>query len=397
MPEIGPLGTGDLQPMAEAGLVAMGEGAPASLRGKVGQAPELLAEAGLAPSFVFESGEALPLISGNSLLAAGYADAVRRAETLADVAEGAFALFMEATRAEASSLDPRTHDERRIPEEVEVAERLRALVHPSGWMTEEGRKRLGEDHPRIQDAVSVRAAPHIMGALRATLGEAYTILQREANASTSNPLIFPRDDGRGYEFVMGGNWDAALMGHAMDSLNAQIADLGVLSQELSARLLSSTWSYGLPANLAGGKVGLNSGMVQVQTVAVALIPEMQIRAVPAGILSRPAKFGQEDHNTMAMASLRNLDENLDRLETVLAVQLLMSAQGIDLIRPQMQGLSLGAGTDQLQTAVRRHIAPMGEDRYLSPDLETMISLVQGTELVGTVRRAAPPAELRCAA
>jgi histidine ammonia-lyase len=397
MPEIGPLGTGDLQPMAEAGLVAMGEGAPASLRGKVGQAPELLAEAGLAPSFVFESGEALPLISGNSLLAAGYADAVRRAETLADVAEGAFALFMEATRAEASSLDPRTHDERRIPEEVEVAERLRALVHPSGWMTEEGRKRLGEDHPRIQDAVSVRAAPHIMGALRATLGEAYTILQREANASTSNPLIFPRDDGRGYEFVMGGNWDAALMGHAMDSLNAQIADLGVLSQELSARLLSSTWSYGLPANLAGGKVGLNSGMVQVQTVAVALIPEMQIRAVPAGILSRPAKFGQEDHNTMAMASLRNLDENLDRLETVLAVQLLMSAQGIDLIRPQMQGLSLGAGTDQLQTAIRRHIAPMGEDRYLSPDLETMISLVQGTELVGTVRRAAPPAELRCAA
>ena len=135
-------------------------------------------------------------------------------------------------------------------------------------------------------------------------------------------------------------------------------------------------------------------MVQVQTVAVALVPEMQIRTVPAGILSRPAKFGQEDHNTMAMASLRNLDENLDRLETVLTVQMLMSAQGIDLIRPQMEGLSLGAGTGQLQTAIRRHIAPLGEDRYLSPDLETMVSLVGGTELVDTVRRAAPPAELQ---
>jgi histidine ammonia-lyase len=399
MPQIGPLGTGDLQPMAEAGLVAMGEDAPATLHGTPGRAPELLARAGLPPGFVFESGEALPLISGNSLLAAGYADAVRRAEALADLAEGAFALFMEATRAEASSLDPRTHEERKVPEEVEVAGRLRAMVASSGWMTETGRRRLGEDHPRVQDAVSVRAAPHIMGALRKTIGEAYTTLEREANASTSNPLIFPRSDGKGYEFVMGGNWDAALMGHAMDSLNAQIADLGVLSQELSARLLSPTWSYGLPANLAGGKVGLNSGMVQVQTVAVALVPEMQIRAVPAGILSRPAKFGQEDHNTMAQASLRNLDENLDRLETVLAVQLLMSAQGIDLIRPQMQGLPLGAGTDRLQAAIRRHIEPLGEDRYLSPDLDEMVSLVRGSELVGVVRRSTPPAsgELRCAA
>ena len=397
MPQIGSLGTADLQPMAEAGLVAMGEAAPAGFRGTEGPAPEILAKAGLPGSFVFEAGEALPLMSGNSLLAAGYAHAVRRAEALADLSEGALALFLEATRAEAGALDERTHEERRIPAESNVASRLRAQVQGSAWMTEEGRRRLGEDHPRIQDAVSIRAAPHILGALRQTLGEAHSILEREANASTSNPLIFPRGDGKGYEFVMGGNWDAALMGHAIDALNAQIADLGVLYQELSARLLSSTWSYGLPPNLVGGKPGLNSGMVQVQTVAVALVPEMQVRAVPAGILSRPAKFGQEDHNTMAMASLRNLGENLDRMEMVLAVELLMSAQGIDLIRGQMAGLPLGSGTERLQAAIRRHIAPLGEDRYLSPDLEKMISLVRGPELVDTVRRGTQPTESRCAA
>jgi histidine ammonia-lyase len=390
MPQIGPLGTADLQPMAAAGLVLIGEQAPARFRDKQGPAADILTQAGLSSSFVLEAGEALPIISGSEVLAASYAYAVQRAAALTDLAEGALALFMEATRAEASALDARTHGERRIPAQIEVAARLRALVRGSGWMTEQGRKLLGENHARVQDAVSLRAAPHILGALREELTEARINLEREANVSNSSPLVFAREGGQGYEFVMGGNWDAALMGHDIDTLNGQIADLGVLSQELSGRLLSDKWSYGLPPNLVGGKPGLNSGMVQVQTVAVALVPEMQVRAMPAGVLSRPAKFGQEDHNPMAMASLRGLHENLDRLEIVLAVQLLMSAQGIDLIKQRMGDLPLGEGTARLHAAIRRHIPPLGEDRYMTPDLEKMITLVRGPELLDEVRAAGLP-------
>ncbi|MFI6922748.1 histidine ammonia-lyase [Nonomuraea spiralis] len=382
MPQIGSLGTGDLQPQAAAGLAALGEDAPVHYRGAVGPASEMLPRAGLARTFTFEAGEALPIISGSTVLAATLLHAVHRATVLADQAEGAFALFMEATRAERGSLDARTHRERRIPEEDAVAARLRAMVAGSGWMTEEGRRRLNpaDYHPRVQDAVSVRAAPHIMAGLRQVLAATRRTLLREANASTSNPLIFRRERGPGYEFVMGGNWDGSIMGHLADSLNAEITDVGVLSQELSGRLLSPRWSYDLPANLAGGSVGLNSGMVQVQTVAAALVPEMQVRAHPAGTLSRPVKDGQEDHNTMAMASVRDLHENLDRLETVLAVQYLMAAQGIDLIAAKMAGLPLGTVTRALHAEIRRFITPLGEDRYLTPDLERAISLVRGGAL-----------------
>ncbi|MGW4802129.1 aromatic amino acid lyase, partial [Nonomuraea sp. NPDC004297] len=314
--------------------------------------------------------------------------AVHRASVLADQAEGAFALFMEATRAERGSLDARTHEERRIPEENAVATRLREMVAGSRWMTEEGRRRLDPANyePRVQDAVSVRAAPHIFAGLRQTLNNTRQALAREANASTSNPLVFQRDRGTGYEFVMGGNWDGSIMGHLADTLNAEIADVGVLSQELSGRLLSSRWSYGLPANLAGGQPGLNSGMVQVQTVAAALVPEMQVRAHPAGTLSRPVKDGQEDHNTMAMASVRDLHENLDRLETVLAVQYLMAAQGIDLIAGRMTGLPLGVVTEELRTELRRYIPPLGDDRYMTPELERAIWLVHNRHLVPSVER-----------
>jgi histidine ammonia-lyase len=382
MPQIGSLGTGDLQPQAAAGLAAIGEDAPVRYRGEEGPASELLPRAGLPRDFTLQAGEALPIISGSTVLAATLLDAVHRATVLADQAEGAFALFMEATRAERGSLDARTHKERRIPEEDAVAARLRAMVAGSGWMTEEGRKRLdpANYHPRVQDAVSVRAAPHIMAGLRQVLADARKALLREANSSTSNPLVFKRAQGPGYEFVMGGNWDGSVLGHLADTLNAEITDIGVLSQELSGRLLSPRWSYGLPANLAGGTVGLNSGMVQVQTVAAALIPEMQVRATPAGTLSRPVKDGQEDHNTMAMASVRHLRENLDRLEIVLAVQYLMAAQGIDLIAQQMSGLPLGAVTRSLLAEIRRHIPPLGDDRYLTPDLERAIWLVRSGRL-----------------
>ncbi|MGW0808634.1 HAL/PAL/TAL family ammonia-lyase [Nonomuraea sp. NPDC002799] len=386
MPQIGSLGTGDLQPQAAAGLAALGEDAPVRYRGEEGPASVLLPKAGLARDFAFQAGEALPIVSGSTVLAATLMDAVRRATALAGQAESAFALFMEATRAERGSLDARTHEERHIPEENAVAARLRAMVAGSGWMTEEGRKRLDPANyePRIQDAVSVRAAPHIMAGLRHVLADLRQALVREANSSTSNPLIFKREQGPGYEFVMGGNWDGSVMGHLADSLNAEITDMGVLSQELSGRLLSPRWSYGLPANLAGGTVGLNSGLVQVQTVAAALVPEMQVRATPAGTLSRPVKDGQEDHNTMAMASARHLHENLDRLETVLAVQYLMAAQGIDLIAGQMAGLPLGAVTRTLHAELRRYVAPLGDDRYLTPDLERTIWLVHNQRLMPRV-------------
>ncbi|WP_344884119.1 aromatic amino acid ammonia-lyase [Nonomuraea antimicrobica] len=382
MPQIGSLGTGDLQPQAAAGLAAIGENAPVRFMGQEGPASELLPRAGLPRDFTLQAGEALPIVSGSTVLAATLMHAVDRATVLADQAEAAFALFMEATRAERGSLDARTHAERHIPEENAVSARLRAMVAGSRWMTDEGRRKLDPANyePRIQDSVAVRAAPHILAGLRHEIADARRTLVREANSSNSNPLIFRREQGEGYEFVMGGNWDGSMMGHVADSLNAEITDVGVLSQELSGRLLSPRWSYGLPANLAGGSVGLNSGMVQVQTVAAALIPEMQARATPAGTLSRPVKDGQEDHNTMAMASARDLHENLDRLETVLAVQYLMAAQGIDLIAGRMAPLPLAAATRALHAELRRYVTPLGDDRYMTPDLERVIRLVRERRL-----------------
>ncbi|WP_031469812.1 HAL/PAL/TAL family ammonia-lyase [Sciscionella sediminilitoris] len=395
MPEVGSLGTGDLQPMAAAGLSMMGESNPVDYRGTQRDPDSALRAAGLSEHFTPQAGEALALISGGSVLLARYVDALDRAERVADSFDGAFALFLEATRAEQGAFDPRTHEERGFGAETESARVTRALTCSSEWMTERGRQRSGEAEPRVQDATSVRAEPQIIGGLRQRITEGRSLAGREANSSSSNPLLFK--GAKGYDFVMGGNWDYSQLGHEIDALNEQIADLAVLSETLSGRLLDPKWSYGLPANLAGGKVGLNSGMVQAESMAASLIPEIQVRANPAGTLSRPVKGGQEDHNTMAMASARDLLANLDRTETVLGVQLMMGAQGIDLMRPKMGKLRLGSGSERVWRTVRTRIAPLTEDRYLSPDVRAASSLIHDDSIAGTVRSASAHGSNSCAA
>ncbi|WP_084210966.1 HAL/PAL/TAL family ammonia-lyase [Pseudonocardia acaciae] len=390
MPEIGSLGTGDLQPMAAAGLMLIGERVPAADRSGVTWADEALRRAGLPERFELHAGEALALISGSGVVSACYAAAVRRVEYQVDTFLGAFALFCEATRAQPQAFDPRLHTERRIPQEVVANERILSLVGDSEWMTAAGRARLGELRERVQDSTSVRSTPHKVASALHTLDEARRFLVWEANASNSNPLVL---NGRGgYEFVMGGNWDCSVLGHSAHSLNVQTADLAVLAKDLSGRLANELWSYGLPPSLSGGKIGLNSGMTLVHAVAASLIPEMHARATPVSSLSFPVKGGQEDHNTMAMASVRNLVSNVERLDIVLAVLTLMSAQGVDLIAGRMSGLALGRRSARVHALVRSVIDPLGDDRYMTDDVERMTTLVRGGRIGHLVRPLRSPSE-----
>lgn len=375
MPEVGSLGTGDLQPMAAAGLCLIGEKIPAADSKGMAPADDVLRRNGLDPAFVLETGEAIALISGSAVLSACLVAAVRRLDCQVDTFLAAFALFCEATRAEKQAFDPRMHAERHIPAETVANRRILALIADSEWMTATGRARLGELRPRIQDSTSVRSTPHKVASTLRALDEAKRELVWEANASTANPLVLPDDAGR-HEFVSGGNWDCTVLGHSAHALNVRVTDLAVLGKDLAGRLGNELWSYGLPSSLAGGQVGINSGMSLVHAVAASLIPEMQVRTSPVGSLSFPIKGGQEDNNTMAMASARNLVSNLDRFDVVLAVMALMSAQGVDLIRARMTGLALGSGSTRAHGRIREQLQPLDNDRYMTDDIKTMTGMVR---------------------
>ena len=76
-----------------------------------------------------------------------------------------------------------------------------------------------------------------------------------------------------------------------------------------------------------------------------------------------------------------------RLDSLLAILLLMSAQGIFLLYKIMEGLPLGAGSAKVYAKVRRAVPPLEEDRALVGDLETVTQLVRSGKVAQAVDQA----------
>lgn len=386
MPIFGSLGSGDLQPMASLGLTLTGDpyGA-AKWNGTTGPAPEILAKAGLPVEFPLKTEEALSIISGSTVLAAGAVCSWARLHRQLKLMDAAYAVTMEAIRGEIGALDPRVHEARQIPGQIKSADTMRRLLRGSQWTTEEGRRRLGETEPRVQDSVSLRSSAHIHGALRETLWFVETALEREINAATMNPLMFRNEDQScGYDVVMCGNYDGTYLAHQLDFLNIALTDCAGLSMARAARLISPRASYGLPPNLAGGHPGLNSGLVQIHSLQVSVLAQMRQAASPASIHSLSAKDMQEDHNSMGNSSLYDLLANLSGADTILAAEYLLAVQAIRLLRPNMGDLKLGEGTQAIVDLISSRVDPPGDDRFFRIDIEAVRELVHDDEILKVV-------------
>ena len=388
IPVLGSLGSGDLQPMAALGLVLTGNPhGRAKLGETIGSAPEILQQAGLEPAFELDTGEALSIISGSTMLAAGTVHALLELRRQVALLDGAYAMTMEAVRGEIEALDPRTHAARRMAGQIDAARSMRSLLAGSRWTTDEGRVRMGETASRVQDSVSLRSSPHIHGSLRQVIDHATWDLDREINASTLNPLVLPdNEDPSRFEIVMGGNYDGSHLAHTLDFLNIVLTDGAGLSTVRTARLISTRASYGLPENLVAGHPGLNSGLVQVQSLQLSILGQMRQQANPASIHSLTAKDMQEDHNSMGNSSLSGVLSNLDLFDQVLAAEFLLASHAIDLIRPNMGDLPLGTGTSAILELIRTRVDPPGDDRLYRDDLLAVLDLVQNGELEATIHR-----------
>lgn len=381
LPQIGSLGVGDLQPMAHLGLCLAGmpEGL-AKFRDITGNMPQILVEANISPTeFRFAEREALALMSGSTAVLAASIQAWYKARHLLNLSDAALALSLEAFRGEIDAFDHRIHEARNIEAQIETASRVRQLLSGSGLVSEHARTHFEDGVSRVQDPVSFRASPQVHGAVRDALGYIESVLTREINASTDNPLFFENVKGQ-LESLSGGNFHGALLSYSMDLLGIVSTDLGVLSERRSARLLDPAMSYGLPYNLIIDAAGLNTGFALIHANATALIGEMRILATPASVGSIPTKNNQEDHNSMGMGAVRKTLQILEHLEMILAIEFLCAAQGIDIIFKQAPSTCLGSGTAQFYRRIREEIPPMLTDCYASKLVYNMLNLVRNETL-----------------
>ena len=395
IPSRGSVGSsGDLAPLAHLALALTGEGFVTIANGPVTPALEALRKAKIEP-LVLQAKEGLALINGTQMMSAIGALALHRTKQLADIADIAGAMSFEALRATDTAFDPRIHAARPHKGQQFVAERMLGLIAGS-----EIRQSHRTNDPRVQDAYSIRCIRQVHGAVRDTIEFVERTLQIEINSATDNPLIIPENfeispsyaaerNRRGQasptmrgggSHLEGGNFHGEPLALALDYLAIAISELASISERRTERLVNGALSNGLPRFLTSHG-GLNSGYMIAQYTAAALVSENKVLAHPASVDSIPTSGNMEDHNSMGSISALKLRSVVKNVETVLAIELLCAAQGIDFLAP----LKPGKGTGSAHQRIRQRVPHLDEDRNVSEDIAKMLELTQSDGFINALQ------------
>jgi histidine ammonia-lyase len=365
IPEKGSVGaSGDLAPLAHLALSCIGEG-EAFYKGERVASAEALRRARIEP-LQLEAKEGLALLNGTQAMAAVGGLALHRAERLARVADVAGAMTLEALRGTPAAFDERIQKARPHPGQGEAAAHLRELLAES----EIRRSHLDND-PRVQDAYSLRCMPQVHGAVRGALSHARDIVEIETGSATDNPLVFADAE----EILSGGNFHGAPLAMAFDYAAIALTDLMSISERRIERLVNPDLNEGLPAFLTAHP-GTSSGFMIAQVTAVALVSESKVLSHPASVDNLPTSGGKEDHVSMGMTAAAKLRTILENAEHVLAIELMVAAEGLEYRAP----LRPGRGVARAHEAVRRHIPRLAHDRVLSEDIQKNVAAIRQGEL-----------------
>ena len=401
--------SGDLCPLSHLFVTLLGEGRfytldDATLR-DARELPEVLGFTAEEMKPTFKEG--LGLVNGANFSAAMLALAVYDAERLADAADAATALSLEAMAGCTRALDPKVHEERGHAGQIESARRIREMLTGS---------RLVERAGAVQDAYSLRCAPQVHGATRDTLRFVRTTAERELNAATDNPLFFP-DEGDPVDLQFSANWPEWYHGEtrlaysagnfhgqplalAADFLSIAVHELGNISERRTQMMLDGHHNRGLPPNLTT-RPGVNSGLMILQYTAASIVSENKVLCHPASVDSIPTGANAEDHVSMSTHAARKLRTVLSNVRSVLAIELLTAAQAVewravfnydpnqpaprllDVANAEAQArqfedavsgksaniaTQLGTGTRELYLKVRTAAEPVFRDRPLDGDI-----------------------------
>lgn len=361
VPEQGSVGaSGDLAPLAHLALVLIGEG-HARYGDRVLPGAQALKAAGLKPIRLGPK-EGLALINGTQFMTAIGTLALLEAEHLADVADLAGAMTVEAMRGTETAFEAEIHRVRPHPGQVRVARRMKRILL-SGGLSE-----IAKSHAncgKVQDPYSLRCIPQVHGASRDAFGFVRQVLTREVNSVTDNPLLFPAEK----KILSGGNFHGQIVAIAMDLLTIAVAELASISEQRLEKLVNPAISD-LPAFLTE-KGGLNSGFMIVQVAAASIVSENKTLAHPASVDTIPTSADKEDHVSMGAWAARKALKVVVNSRRVVAMELLAAAQGIDLLRP----LRSSRIVENAHRLIRTRAARLGSDRVFHEDIRAVESLI----------------------
>lgn len=367
VPEKGSVGaSGDLAPLAHLFLPLIGLG-EAFYKGKKYPSQEILNQFNLSPIQLGPK-EGLALINGTQFILSYAVKAVQRLHNCLEAADIIGAMSLEALTGTKAPFDERLHQLRPFTGNKLVAQRLRLLLNESAIMQSH------IDCGRVQDPYSLRCMPQVHGASRNAWLHLKELTEIELNAVTDNPIVLGEDDT-----ISGGNFHGQPLALPLDYACFAAAEVGNISDRRCYLLLEGKW--GLPMLLMNN-VGLNSGFMIPQYTTAALVSENKTLCFPSSADSIPTSLGQEDHVSMGSISGRKLNNILDNLEYILAIELLCSCQAIEFRRPLKSSGILEFAHDY----VRKFVGFAEEDRIFANDINAIKNIISDFSFVNGVNQ-----------
>jgi histidine ammonia-lyase len=310
--------------------------------------------------------EGLALINGTQFILSFAVKAVQRMHNCLEAADIIGAMSLEALTGTKAPFDERLHDLRPFNGNKLVAQRLRLLLKDSAIMQSH------VDCGRVQDPYSLRCMPQVHGASRNAWLHLKELTETELNSVTDNPIILGADDT-----ISGGNFHGQSLALPLDYCCFAAAEIGNISDRRCYLLLEGKW--GLPMLLMKD-VGLNSGFMIPQYTTAALVTENKTLCFPASADSIPTSLGQEDHVSMGSISGRKLNQVLDNLEFILAIELLSACQAIEFRRPLKSSELL----EFAHGYVREFVGFASEDRIFADDVNKVAGIIKDFSFVERV-------------
>ncbi len=358
VPSRGSVGaSGDLAPLAHIALALIGEG-KVFYKNAIYNTADILKKLQLKP-LSLEAKEGLALINGTSVLTALGSIALYHSKILFEWSNYISAMTIDAMQGSIAPFHKKIQQAKPHPGQILVAQKIESLLKDS---------KILNNHAhcgRVQDPYSLRCIPQVHGAIYQTLNHATDVLERELNAITDNPLIFPADN----LIVSGGNFHGEAASFAMDYLAMGLAELANISERRIEKMMNPSFSQ-LPAFLTKNS-GLNSGLMIAQVTAAALASENKIFAHPATVDNVPTSTDKEDHVSMGLTSGLKLQQVLENTRHVLAIELLCATQCLDFLRPLKSSKTM----EEMYSLVRATVPTLKEDRVLSEDIKNLSELL----------------------
>lgn len=350
--EQGSLGaSGDLAPLAHLSLPLLGKGQFRDLSGQLFEASDILQQKNWE-AVILQSKEGLALLNGTQFMNAIAAFCVIESQKLLNWADAIAALSLDAYNGRLEPFHPEIQNIRKHQGQKTVAKNV---LH---WLANSDIAKAEKTH--VQDPYSFRCIPQVHGASRDALDYIQNTVEREMNAVTDNPTVFPDSD----EVISAGNFHGQPLALVLDHLALALSEIGSISERRTYKLISGT--RGLPPFLAENP-GLHSGLMIPQYTAASIASQNKQLCFPASCDSIDSSNGQEDHVSMGANAATKALRVLSNVRRILGIELFTAASAMPFRRPMKSSPAL----EKLLQECSVYLNIGKGDRYLHPEMKAM--------------------------